>query len=81
MVSLFDPKNWAGEKNYGNGAITSFAGHFQATLAAAGYDSDQSLQRNYVKVWHRNAKAKDLWQRFIDLRRCAYTNVRALAQI
>ena len=30
---FFDPKN------YGNGAITSFTGHFQAALAAAGYDS------------------------------------------
>ena len=39
MVSFFDSKNWTDEKNYRNNAITSFTSHFQATLAAARYDS------------------------------------------
>ena len=38
MVRFVDPKNWTNEKIYGNDAITSFASHYQATLAAARYD-------------------------------------------
>ena len=39
------------------------------------------MLRNYVKVLHRNAAAKDLWQKVINLRRREYSDVRALAVI
>ena len=63
-MSFLDSKNWTGEKDYGNNAITSFANHFQMTLAAADYNSakvlrEWSMLRNYIKVWLRNVEAED----------------------
>ena len=40
---VFFPKNRTDEKDYGSDAITSFASHFRATLAATRYDSTKVL--------------------------------------
>ena len=58
MVRFFDPKKWTDEKNYGNDAITSFAGHFQATLAAAGYDSTKVHNEITLKFGSGTRKLK-----------------------
>ena len=85
-MRFFDPENWTGEKDYGNDAITSFANHFQMTLAATGYDSGNVLVewrmlRNYVKVSFRNVEAEDLWQKIIRFKRDEFPNVCTLAEI
>ena len=65
MVNVFDPKNWMDKNNYGNDTITNFACHFQAMLAATG-TTPPKFTTKYIKVWHRSAEAKDLWQKVIN---------------
>ena len=66
VFGFFDPKNRTDEKDYGNDALTSFANHFRATLAAARYDSTTVLNESTLSLaqycWNQKRAAINAWR-------------------
>ena len=66
-MSIFDPKNWSDEREYGNAAIEELSDHFEVNLKVSGFDKSKVLGewrmvRNFAKVWLKNKVTVDLWK-------------------
>ena len=70
LISVFDPKNWKEEKEFGCTMILELASHFKTTLSVAGYDKTKFLNewkmlQKFITIWLKKSETADLWKHIL----------------
>lgn len=86
LISVFGPKNWTDEKEFGCTMISELASHFTTTPSVAGYEKTKVLGewkmlRNCVKEWLKKPQTADLWKFILTHKRKEFPNACLLTEI